>query len=121
VREAAQGKEPDSQTGLASPGLTKEYIQARVREDFIPLARACYESALAKAPALAGHIIVNFTIVGAPGVGGIVDEAEINDRTDITDREFLMCMRESMLTMVFEAPQYEGWTTVVYPFEFAPD
>jgi hypothetical protein len=124
-----QGFEVDPHTGLTLPAgssgpshnLSKEYLQTRMREDFFPLARACYVSALAKAPTLRGQIVVDFMIVGDAKVGGIVDQAKINDRSTITDAEFTGCIRESMLSMVFAPPDDNGWITVTYPFKFSPD
>jgi hypothetical protein len=124
-----RGVERDPHTGLtipsgahaASTNLSREYIQARIRRDFYPLAISCYESALARQPTLGGRIVVDFMIVGDAKVGGIVDQAEINPRSDIEDAEFRTCLRESMLSMVFEAPENDGWVTVTYPFVFAPD
>jgi hypothetical protein len=82
---------------------------------------ACYESALAREPALRGRVVVDFMIVGDAKVGGIVDQAEINLRSDIGDEELRSCIRESMLSMVFAPPDNNGWVTVTYPFVFSPD
>ena len=60
-------------------------------------------------------------IVGDAKSGGIVDQAKINERTDIADRELATCLRESMLSMVFAPPENNGWVTVTYPFRFSPD
>ena len=125
----AQGVEGDPHTGLTIPAgasgpshnLSKEYLQARIREDFFPLARACYETALAKQPTLRGRIVIDFMIVGDAKSGGIVDQAKVNERTDIADAEFATCMRESMLSMVFAPPENNGWITVTYPFVFSPE
>ena len=125
----AGGVERDSHTGLTIPAgttgpshnLSKEYLQARIHEDFYPLAAACYASALARQPTLRGKVVVDFMIVGDAKSGGIVDQAEINDRTDIGDRELTTCLRESMLSMVFAPPENNGWVTVTYPFAFSPD
>ena len=124
----AEGVRYDPKTGFTLPAgapgpshnLTHDYIQARVREDFFPLARSCYETALAKSPKLGGRVVVDFMIVGDAKVGGIVDQAKINDRTDIDDDEFKTCLRESMLSMVFAPPENDGWVTVTYPIVFAP-
>jgi hypothetical protein len=124
-----RGVERDPHTGLAIPSgahaastrLSREYIQARIRQDFFPLAISCYESALVRSPNLRGRIVVDFMIVGDAKVGGIVDQAEIDEQSDIEDAEFRTCLRESMLSMVFEAPENDGWVTVTYPFVFAPD
>ena len=124
-----QGVERDPHTGLTIPAgsngpshnLSREYLQARIRQDFYPLAMACYESALAKRPELRGKVVIDFMIVGDAKVGGIVDQAKINERTDITDSEFTGCISESMLSVVFAPPDNDGWVTVTYPFEFSPD
>jgi hypothetical protein len=123
------GEEQNAQTRSALPAaslpsegrLTSEYIRQRIREDFIPLARSCYESALVAQPELRGKIVIDFAIVGDAQVGGIVDRADLDPGTDIRDPEFLTCMQESMLSMVFEPPDHSGWVTVTYPFEFSPD
>jgi hypothetical protein len=124
----ARGVEHDPHTGLTIPSgstgpshnLSREYLQQRIREDFYPLASACYEGALAKKQDLRGQIVIDFMIVGDKKVGGIVDQAKINERTDIADAEFTACVRESMLSMVFAPPDDNGWVTVTYPFKFSP-
>jgi hypothetical protein len=124
----AQGVERDPHTGLTIPvgtpgpqhNLSREYLQARIREDFYPMAKACYEDALVRQPLLAGQVVVDFMIVGDAKVGGIVDQAKINERTTIADAKMTDCMRESMLSMVFAPPDDGGWMTVTYPFEFSP-
>jgi hypothetical protein len=124
-----RGVERDPHTGLTIPSgahaasshLSREYIQAVIRRDFFPLAMSCYESALARVPTLRGRVVVDFMIVGDAKLGGIVDQARINDRSDIDDEELRTCLRESMLSMVFEAPENDGWVTVTYPFGFEPD
>ncbi|MET0594086.1 MAG: AgmX/PglI C-terminal domain-containing protein [Polyangiaceae bacterium] len=126
---AALGVERDPHTGLTIPrgtngpshNLSREYLEQRIREDFYPMAIACYEAALADTPTLAGKVVVDFMIVGDTKVGGIVDQAKINDRTTIADTKMTDCLRESMLSMVFAAPDNDGWVTVTYPFVFAPD
>jgi hypothetical protein len=125
----ANGVERDPHTGLTIPvgtpgpkhNLSREYLQARIREDFYPMAKVCYEEALAKQPNLAGRVVVDFMIVGDTKVGGIVDQAKINERTTIADPKMTDCLRESMLSMVFAPPEDDGWMTVTYPFVFLPD
>jgi hypothetical protein len=124
----AQGVERDPHTGLTIPAgtngpshnLSREYLDQRIREDFYPLAAACYETALAVQPNLTGKIVVDFMIVGGAKIGGIVDQAKINDRTTIADPQMAECVRESMLSMVFAPPENNGWVTVTYPFVFEP-
>lgn len=126
---ARRDVERDPHTGLVVPtgssgpshNLSREYLQQRIREDFYPMGLACYVGALARKPDLRGQIVVDFMIVGDAKVGGIVDQAEINGRTDIDDEELRTCIRESMLSMVFAPPADNGWVTVTYPFVFSPD
>jgi hypothetical protein len=65
--------------------------------------------------------MLDFVIVGDAKVGGIVDQAAVDEKSDIADPEFVTCVRESMLSMVFAPPANDGWVTVVYPILFAPD
>lgn len=101
--------------------LEPAYIQARIREDFFPLARECYEAALERDATLAGRLVMSFNIVGDDDVGGIVESAETTEDSTLVDKELLYCMRESMLSMSFEAPANGGTVSVVYPFVFSPD
>jgi cell division protein FtsN len=138
----ARGVPYDPHTGLPiaqraqgpSGNLSPEYIQARVRGDFYPLARSCYEAALERVPNLRRRLVMKFSIVGDAKIGGIVEQAEVEVEkwagdssvesaapSDSNDREFATCMRESMLSMVFEPPDNGGWVTVVYPILFSPD
>jgi hypothetical protein len=98
-----------------------KYIQARVREDLFPLALDCYNDALKRTPKLAGKLVVYFRVIGDHKVGGVVDEARLVDGTTIDDREMQTCVRESMMSVSFDAPPQDGELTVVYPIEFAPD
>lgn len=64
--------------------------------------------------------MLSFAIVGHEGEG-VIDRVELQDGTTLDDPEFLLCMRESMYTAVFEAPPPGAYeTTVVYPVELSP-
>jgi hypothetical protein len=104
-----------------NPRVDPKYIQARVREDLFPLALDCYSDALKRNPKLAGKLVVYFRVIGDHKVGGVVDEARLEDGTTIDDREMQTCVRESMMSVSFDAPPHDGELTVVYPIEFAPD
>jgi hypothetical protein len=107
--------------GDAGVQVDPKYIQKRVRDDLFPLARQCYAGALGRDPKLAGRIEIDFTIMGDPRVGGVVGEAAIGKGTTLDDREFQTCVRESMMSVSFDAPPEGGEVTVVYPIEFSPD
>jgi hypothetical protein len=100
--------------------LDAAYVQERIREDFLPLAKECYAAALERDATLAGRLVMSFNIVGDDDVGGIVESAETTEDSTLVDKEMLYCMRESMLSMSFEAPAHGGSVSVVYPFVFDP-
>lgn len=106
---------------LGSSSLDKEYIRDVVRSDFYPMAKQCYEAALATNPKLAGKLVVFFTIVGDEKVGGIVESAELVEGTTIDDPKLAQCFAESMKTVAFKAPRKGGMVTVKYPFDMSPD
>jgi hypothetical protein len=104
-----------------STRVDPDYIRKRVHEDLFPLALDCYGTALKRDPKLAGKLVVYFRVIGDKKVGGVVDEARLEEGTTITDREMQTCVRESMMSVSFDAPPGEGELTVVYPIEFSPD
>ncbi len=97
------------------------YIREVFREGMFPLMSQCYDNALAQHPKLAGKMVLSFTIVGDPEVGGVVDEADFAPESDIKDAELETCVRESLLTLTFDKPPSGGgYVAVKYPVEFAP-
>jgi hypothetical protein len=108
-----------------SPGvpgrLEREYIRDRMHADFFPMAGGCYTEAQKRSPRLAGSIVLHFTIVGDSHVGGIVESADVMDRSTIRDPMMIECIRQSMLSMTFPPPQQGGFVTVDYPIDFDPD
>ncbi|MEM9457302.1 MAG: AgmX/PglI C-terminal domain-containing protein [Myxococcota bacterium] len=100
--------------------LTKEYIQERVREDLLPLATECYAMALEDDDALAGRLVMQFRIVGEPDVGGIVQEVQMAEDSEIQHADLVECMRESMMSVSFDPPEDGGTLVVHYPFVFEP-
>jgi hypothetical protein len=106
---------------LEIPGkLDPKYIQDRIHEDYFPLARGCYDEAAKRKPGLRGRLAMHFKIVGDQKIGGIVENAHFGEGTDIDDPEFRTCMRESLLSVAFKAPDEGGEVEVEYPIEFSP-
>jgi hypothetical protein len=118
---AAARAAPTPSAELPAGKMDPQYIQHVVQDDYFPLAKQCYTSALAKNPKLAGRIELHFRIVGDPKVGGVVDDAKLLDGSSIDDTEFRTCVRESMMSVTFDAPPEGGAVTVTYPIEFSPD
>ncbi len=110
--------------GLDDAGNAKvdpKYIQSRVREDLFPLARECYGDALKRNPKVGGKLVVYFRVIGDKKVGGVVDETKIMADTTLDDAEMQTCVKESMMSVSFDAPPDDGEVTVVYPIVFSPE
>ena len=98
-----------------------KYIQSVVRDEYFPLAKQCYGSALERNPKLAGTIEMSFSILGDPKIGGVVDDVKLSKGTTIDDNEMQTCLRESMMSVTFDAPPGSESVTVVYPITFSPE
>ncbi len=85
------------------------------------MVKECYERALRTQPALAGKLVVRYSIVGDPSVGGLVGESNIvGDKSTITDLDLRECVQESMYAARFPPPTSGGEVQVEYPFTFKP-
>jgi RNA polymerase sigma factor (sigma-70 family) len=105
---------------LPEPVADKAYIRRAVRE-LIPLLRDCYEQGLERDPKLAGTVVVDFTIEGEPGVGGVISRSAIDAAgTSLPDAAARECIQETMYALEIDPPADGGVVTVRYPFEFNP-
>lgn len=100
--------------------VLKEYIHQRIKDDYVPLAKSCYENALAKSPKLGGRLVMSFRIVGDRRVGGVVDSADIDPSSTLQDDDLNLCMKESMMAVSFDAPPDDKPITVKYPIVLSP-
>ncbi|MEZ4392849.1 MAG: hypothetical protein R3A48_17320 [Polyangiales bacterium] len=105
--------------------LDARYLRERIREDFLPMASACYDSLLQRRPAGEGRVTMEFEIVADANLGGLVEDARfVGDAgapdAGVWEGEFLTCMRESMMTVAFLRPEGDGRMTVRYPFRLSP-
>jgi hypothetical protein len=103
----------------ATPGIEPKYIQERVRDDFFPLAKKCYEDGLTVNPRLEGRVVFAFNIVGDAKIGGIVEAVDVLNESTLRDPEVIDCMRQSFLSVTFPPPPAGGTVTVVYPIVFS--
>lgn len=98
-----------------------QYVERTMREQFMPLAGECYSALLESHPNVAGNVMLEFSVVGDPAVGGVVVDVNLGPETTLTNPEFRTCMSESMYAIVFDAPPgKDGTVTVKQSFELAP-
>jgi RNA polymerase sigma-70 factor (ECF subfamily) len=65
----------------------------------------CYDLGRAEDPAFAGTVMVRFTLVGEPGVGGVLENVEIVDKdTSITQQTFRDCITEQLYALELDPP-----------------
>lgn len=105
----------------AGPALPREYIHERIVEDLVPLARDCYNDLLPKDDQGPGKLVLAFEILGDESVGGIVDSVVPGEGSTLLEPQFVECMSESMMSVVFEPPEGGGVVRVTYPFVFEPE
>ncbi len=99
-----------------------EYIREVFHNDMFPFLKGCYDGALKRRPRLAGKLVLSFKIVGDPEVGGVVEDADFAEDSDLKDPEMETCVRESLMTITFDKPPSGGgYVTVKYPVLFSPD
>lgn len=115
----AAAASPWTAVDLDGASLAPSYIRSRIREDYLPLAKDCYEKALKRNPRLSGRLETSFTIVGNKNTGGIIDDVKIDH--GLGDAETDECLKQSLYGVVFEAPPNDGVVTVKYPLVFSPE
>jgi RNA polymerase sigma-70 factor (ECF subfamily) len=65
----------------------------------------CYDLGLAEDANLAGTVTIRFTLVGEPGVGGLLERAEIVDaETTITQRTIRDCFTQQLYALELDPP-----------------
>jgi hypothetical protein len=107
-------------TSTTDEPIDREYIREQVRI-LLPQMTECYSNALQRDPKIEGRIMVDFSIVGDPSVGGLVGESKVKaEDTTISDAEMRECVQETMYAAQFKPPSAGGEVRVSYPFIFRP-
>ncbi len=104
---------------VVSNTLAPAYVKQVVREEFVPLARECFDAVLEDRPDFEGKTVIRFTIAGHQEVGGVVETAE-EVESDLPP-EMGECLVESMMSLTFDPPEGQGRLTVEHPFWFFGD
>lgn len=109
----------------AAGTLDAEYIQDAVQA-VRPLLQECYELALdavseSGEDAPEGRLLARFVISGEPDVGGVVEESEILEESEIHHPVLDECFQQTLYTLELPAPEDGGRVTVNYPFTLRND
>lgn len=98
-----------------------KYLHDTVQRDFMPMSIDCYKDFLSRQPDAGMSMLVDVTIAGDKGVGGVVDSVTVDSGGLPDDDSFVTCLRESMMSMVFDAPpQGQHQVTFTMPIDFSP-
>ncbi|HEY4175325.1 MAG TPA: AgmX/PglI C-terminal domain-containing protein [Kofleriaceae bacterium] len=96
----------------------RDYVQLAMG-DVLPSIVACYETAHKTQPSLVGTLVVNFTIEGEPGTGGLVTDATIDaEQSEIKDAVLGDCVRDAVFSLEIDPPTSGGVVKVTFPFTF---
>jgi hypothetical protein len=101
--------------------LLDRYLRAIARDEFLPMARACYGELVPRKPDARGRVVLHVVVVGHPAAGGVVDSVQLDSGSTLDDPQLTTCLVESMLALSFGAPpEGQGRVEFDYPFQF-PD
>ncbi|MCA9616392.1 MAG: AgmX/PglI C-terminal domain-containing protein [Sandaracinus sp.] len=117
---AAAVQVPPEQDAERLGRLDAQYIRDAIR-DLQPLLRECYDLARAEAErageaAPEGRLVTRFVIGGEPDVGGVIEESEVMDQSDVRHPLLEECFTQTLFTVELPAPEEGGRVTVHYPF-----
>jgi Ca-activated chloride channel homolog len=96
-------------------GALDKSVIDRVIKQHLNQFRYCYQKELNKHPALAGKVVIKFTI----GADGSVAAAEVKSST-LNNEVVENCMVARFMRLQFDAPAGGGIVIVSYPFVFSP-
>ena len=114
TRAGSSTPPPDDAVGTLDPDTIRNGIR-----EMKELLAECYELALREQPRLAGRLVVEFTLVGEPSVGAVVEESRIDPDSELGGNAALgECVRETVMTLELPAPPQGGRVEVRYPFVF---
>lgn len=100
--------------------ISPEYVRDAVKA-IVPLVAECYDQALQRRPGISGNLVVKFTVVGEPSIGGVIGESVIDSTaSSIEDVQMRECVQETMHAIQIDPPQHGGQVEVEYPFAFSP-
>lgn len=119
--QRSAGEVHPAAAGPATRELDAAYIRSQMQA-LLPLIKECYENALRDQPRFDGRLVVNFTIVAEPDIGGLVTDSTIDSAAStIADAPMRECVQETLYGAQFPAPRNGGEVHVTYPFVFATE
>ena len=106
--------------GVPSVSFPTEYIAGIERGQLDVLTRKCLEAARAKKPDAQGEIRVRYVVLSAPNIGGVIEDATVDESS--LDDDLEECIHESFLELTFDpAPRQGGWQEAGFEMAFGSD
>jgi RNA polymerase sigma factor (sigma-70 family) len=117
---AATARPTPSLAAGESGDLDKDYVRAAVSE-LLPMLKECFEQAIERTPGIQGSVVVDFTIEGEPGVGGVVSDSRADpEASQIKDPILHECVAQTLYALEIDPPVGGGTVRVRFPFSLAP-
>jgi len=107
---AAAGSSSDPAPGGLQNRIDDRHqpVVDQMNRDFMPLANECIEQAQARAPQLAGMIVLSMETVADEQLGAVVDVAEPAPSNQVVDPLLFECLRESAFSLSLPPPPTGG-------------
>ncbi|MFO7565734.1 MAG: hypothetical protein R6X02_24035 [Enhygromyxa sp.] len=83
--------------------LPEEYVAGIVREQLIPLARACYEDIAPRGTE--GGMTVGVVVLGDAEIGGVIERVDITDADPSIEGDMTECIRQAAYDLEFDPPE----------------
>jgi hypothetical protein len=101
-----------------TPVLDRVTLARTLNDQFMPMGRGCAGAGSTGVAGFVGKIELEIQIVGDAQIGGIVDRTWVLEGTTTADTELLTCMRESLASIMFDAPPRDGPLLVAVSLQF---
>ncbi|MBI4704005.1 MAG: hypothetical protein HY744_23095 [Deltaproteobacteria bacterium] len=126
ARARREAQAPAAPAGVEQDRAFGAYVRSEVLPKLralVPRLRQCHRRLSDAGAPSAGNLVLRFTIAAEPGLGGVVEEASMDEEQSgelAADAALAACARETASELVFGDPPSGGQTLVRYPASLEP-
>lgn len=102
--EVEGGGDATSARMPAEPSAIADYLNEVMQHQYLPLFTNCREQLQAENPNVRGELVLDTSLSGASGVGGVVESAHVREGATLDNDEFVLCVQQSLYALVLDAP-----------------